>query len=384
MQAVFKESPSTIPTICIENSSCNEPSARNSPICDVNSPFLIASNEDFLGKSLSFNVQVSQFLCWFSELTEPRKLLFTALVVKNTSPDFLQIAHTLLEHRLLSFQSPELVQKANSLDHVKSLFSISNPSELTQTLLHLLSHLSTEPSTILSGSVNKDDKTSDHPISGSQGAEYNETIRRYYLDLIDKVFENLSTLRTHKCPTFTSRAELATQQPSSLDDPVDTNEGQILLLAISHPVFDSKDKQWLLSRLLRYRDLSKHDTDEELGGGDILNSLTTLAADLLDILVESSDPDSPVSAVQLIVELIWVYIGQQSASPYASHCAESQLKEGDEESVFLEPHSSSPPRPLAEPANTDGSESSDASPNIPCLVAVQLPRENEVSRPCAV
>ncbi|KAL7062671.1 hypothetical protein AAHC03_0502 [Spirometra sp. Aus1] len=500
MQAGLKEPPATIPTICIENSCCNEPSASNSPICDLSSKFLIASSEDFLGKSLSLNVQVSrtiycnwcqvsQFLCWFSELTDPRKLLFTALVIKNTPPDFLHIAHTLLEHRLLEFQSREVVQKANSLDHVKKLSSISDPSELAQNLLHLLPHLSAEPSSIQRGHSKENNNSPDHSVTGShsflQGTEFGEDIRRYYLDLIDKVFESLPALWTRKCSALTTSTESHAQQPSFFDDPVDTSEGQLLLLAMSHPAFASKDKQWLLSRLLHYQDQSRHDTDEDFRGNEILNSMTTLAADLLDILVEPSDAGSPKKhtrksnsssqfpfftrslmsymnrrhhslvprtqieegsyldvykcgsslCVPLITQpsplsnsslnssgfisgsesmhqglsqvglnethhaptcsfhstpkntpfrlhppsslLPFNPFRRQSASPYAPHCTESQLKEGDEESVFLEPHIPSPPSPRAEPANTDGSESSDVSPSVPCLVAMQLSREDQ-------
>uniref|UniRef100_A0A5K3F3M4 SAM domain-containing protein n=1 Tax=Mesocestoides corti TaxID=53468 RepID=A0A5K3F3M4_MESCO len=197
-----------IPAIYIENNCFSESSALESPPCGLPFPFFVPDSDTIFEQVLPFHIQASRFLCWFSELTPPKQFLFTALSLQHLSRDYMRLAHSVTIERMSEdSRNGDMNSKACDLGHLNNLNVASE--DFCSTLLDLLSSLNV-PRERDSNFLRLHDK---------------------YLSLVDKALE------------------CASQQKPVCEDAFDSLEGQLLITAMTTPLFSLNDRQWLINNI---------------------------------------------------------------------------------------------------------------------------------------
>ncbi|VDM18672.1 unnamed protein product [Hydatigera taeniaeformis] len=199
-----KDAPSRIPVICIDSNYCPDILTQESPPSGQKLSTFMSDGEFVPERGLSFRHQASQFVCWFNGLTPLKQFLFTTLSLQHISSEYLKLLHAVTTDRLSEeYQNINVAAKANDIAHLNNLDVMSD--DFCATILDLLSSLS---------------------IPKERGADFSK-IHDKYLSLVDKALENT----THQKPIF--------------EDACDSLEGQLLITAMTTPLFTLDDRHWL-------------------------------------------------------------------------------------------------------------------------------------------
>nr|CDS31875.2 protein Smaug 1 [Hymenolepis microstoma] len=191
-----------IPIIYIENNCSTDPPQYSPPGRHL--PTYMPDSEFATDRDLSLNNQTSQFLCWFGDLSSPKQFVYTVLTLQNISSDYLKLAHSLITYRLAEdFHHNNIATKAFDIEYLKGLDQ--NSDDFSATVLELLFSLDS---------------------SKDKAADLNQ-VHDIYLALVDKALEN------------------ASQQKLVFDDICDSLEGQLLIVAMSTPLFTLEDRNFL-------------------------------------------------------------------------------------------------------------------------------------------
>lgn len=228
-----KDAHGQIPVIYIENNYCPD-TAQHSPPSGQNLPPFVSDSDFLLEHGLPFHHQAFQFIYWFNGLTPLRQFLFTALSLRHISSDYLKLLHAVTTDRLSeNHQNIGVAVKANDIAHLNNLDVMSD--DFCATILDLLLSLN---------------------IAKDRGADFSK-IHDKYLSLVDKALENTS------------------QQKPVFEDVFDSPEGQLLVAAMTTPLFTVEDRHWLQKNIKsRYEACASWQ----------LTGLLTLANDLLEAL----------------------------------------------------------------------------------------------------
>ncbi|KAL5971994.1 hypothetical protein TSMEX_000248 [Taenia solium] len=199
-----KDAHSRIPIIYIDSNYCPDTSAQDSPPSGQNLPTFISDSEFLPDRGLSLQHQASHFVCWFNGLTPSRQFLFTTLSLQHISSEYLKLLHAVTTDRLSEdYQNISFSAKANDIAHLNNLDVMSD--DFCATILDLLSSLN---------------------LPKERGADFSK-IHDKYLSLVDKALENTS------------------QQKPIFEDAFDSLEGQLLITAMTTPLFTLEDRRWL-------------------------------------------------------------------------------------------------------------------------------------------